>query len=201
MKRVGFFGGSFDPIHHGHVFLAIQFMEMGLVDEVLFCPANCSPYKKEIPPASSGLHRLEMIRLAIRDIPNFSVTDEEILRSDISYTVDTLRSIKKKNTDVSFRMILAEDTLLRFDEWKEVDDLVRLAPPLIGGKGDDFSSYVKNFPPFLLEILKTNFYKLKKLDVSSTDVRARIQKKMYCGHLTFAKVLDYIYAYKLYSLR
>jgi nicotinate-nucleotide adenylyltransferase len=78
MKKIGFFGGSFDPIHLGHLNLAVQLLESGAVDEILFCPAYCSPFKIGRPPEVSGFHRLEMIRRVISDIPQFKVSSLEI---------------------------------------------------------------------------------------------------------------------------
>jgi len=166
MKKVGFFGGSFDPIHFGHLQLAVELLESGL-DEILFCPAYCSPFKIKEPPIE-GRHRLEMIRRAIFEIPNCRVTAIELERKEPSFTVDTLRML---NHDVQYRLILTEESAKHLDKWKEPEEIVRMAPPIIGKR---------IFP------------------ISSTEIRARLKKKLYCGHLVPKVALDYIEEHELY---
>lgn len=94
-KRIGIFGGSFDPIHFGHLNLAIELMESHHLDEVWCIPAPQSPHKMEQPPVSF-LHRKAMLALAIRDIPQFQLKDLEGHRPPPSYTVDTVKEILAK---------------------------------------------------------------------------------------------------------
>ncbi len=169
MKKVGFFGGSFDPIHFGHIALALRLLEAHQLDEILFCPAFCSPFKLDRPPLAQAEHRLAMLKLAL-DHPKFQICPLEIERGGPSYTIDTLRILKKEGT--CFRLLLSEEAALYLDRWKDSEELVRLSPPLIGPR---------------------------ERDISSTDIRARLKKKLYCGHLIPAKALDYIYAHRLYS--
>lgn len=169
MKNVGFFGGSFDPIHFGHISLAVQLMEAHQLDEVLFCPAFCSPFKIETPPRASPKDRLQMLKLAL-DFPAFKICTLELDRKGPSYTIDTIRELKEEG--VKLRLLLSDEAAQYLHRWKETEQLVKIAPPLIGPR---------------------------ELKISSTEVRARLKKKNYCGHLVPAKALDYIHSHGLYS--
>jgi nicotinate-nucleotide adenylyltransferase len=186
-KTVGFFGGTFDPIHFGHINLAIQLMEIHRLDEVLFSPAYCSPFKTEAPPIASPAHRLEMVRLGLEEIPHFKVEDYEVERGEISFTIDTLRALQEEMGDeVAFRLLLSDDMGLHLNKWKSYKELIRLAPPLIGGR-----SLSKKTAG--LEVTPT-----KRFEISSTEIRFRLKKGLYCGHLVPDKVLRYIKTNGLY---
>src|SRR5262245_48826648 len=132
-KTIGFYGGTFDPIHFGHINLAVQLLEIHRLDEVLFCPAYCSPLKTAAPPHASGQHRFEMVRVALEEVPHFRITSYEVDRNDPSFTIDTLRMIQGEGRgEMKFRLLLSEEAATHFDQWKDFRDLIRLAPPLIG---------------------------------------------------------------------
>ncbi len=95
MRKIGFLGGTFDPIHIGHINLAIELSEAHHLSEVLFCPSFCSPFKTAFPPKANPLHRAAMVRAAIQDIPSFRYISLEIEKSGVSYTIDTLRRLKE----------------------------------------------------------------------------------------------------------
>ena len=102
MKKVGFFGGTFDPIHFGHINLALQLKEILALDEVLICPANISPQKSELPPVASPKDRLNMISIMIEGIEGFRLLDMEIQRKGISYTIDSVRFILSKKLVIEY---------------------------------------------------------------------------------------------------
>lgn len=194
MKKVGFFIGTFDPVHNGHISLAIQMSEIYRLDEVIFCPAFCSPFKKNRPPTAPGDQRFQMIQAAIAEIPHFSVTDREIRRDKIVFTVDLVKEILNEKKDLQLHLIISEDILNGLPQWKDAEELIRLAPPLIGSR----LASPRNIPPDLKEKLKKVFTQTKMMDISSTEVRERLKKDLYCGHLVPAKVLDYIRVHQLY---
>lgn len=167
-KTIGFFGGSFDPIHFGHISLAVELLEAHRLDEILFCPAFCSPFKTATPPIASPQHRLAILKLAL-DHPQFKITTLELDRAGCSYTIDTIKALQTGG--IQFRLILSDEAAAHLDQWKETEELIRLAPPLIGPR---------------------------KIDISSTEIRARLKKKLYCGHLVPAKALEYIQRHQLY---
>jgi len=182
MKKIGVFGGTFDPVHFGHLNLAINIMEECVLDEVLFVPASVSPFKEDSPPKALAEHRKEMLRLAIGPIKQFQVLDWELKSGGPVFTIDTVRKLAK-DPSLQLHLILGEDHLASLHRWKEAEELVRLAPPLIGARGKSGEKTIK-IPSF---------------DISSTQVRDRLSQKKYCGHLVPAAVLEYINKNKLYE--
>lgn len=170
MTKIGFFGGSFDPIHFGHLDLAIQMLEEHRLDEILFCPNFCSPFKMDRPPIAPAHDRWEMLKAVLADIPQFRATSVEIEQKRACFTVETLRMLQTPN--IHYRLILSQETASSFSQWKDPDEIERLAPLLIG---------MRNFP------------------ISSTEIRRRLNKKLYCGHLVPEKALYYIHKHALYS--
>ena len=192
-KVVGFFGGSFDPIHLGHLNLAMALMERGKLNEVWFCPACISPHKTEVLTTESK-HRLKMVELAVSDISSFKVLDDEIMRSGPSYTFDTLESLTSQHPDIQFRLLLGEDSLLEFDDWHRVKELVEMAPPLVGSR-HGVNAFVSDL---VRKILDNSMVRTPIIEISSTEIRERLMKGLYCGHLLPKKILDYIYQNRLY---
>lgn len=168
MKLVGFFGGTFDPLHFGHVGLAVRLLEMYHLDEILFCPAFCSPFKVDRQPLASPSQRLEILQVAL-DHPKFKISTLEIEEGGVSYTIDTLKKLQRPGVDL--RLLLSEEAAEHFNLWKSPEEIVKIAPLLIGKR---------DFP------------------ISSTEIRARLQKNLYCAHLVPAKALDYIKKNRLY---
>jgi len=199
MKKIGFFGGTFDPIHFGHINLALQLSEKHHLDEVLFCIAARSPFKKNRPPAAEAKHRLAMTRLAIQDIPGFKVSEIELQRSGISYTIDSLRSLRAEfergHEAVQLYILLSDESLENFHLWKNAEEIVQLAAPLVGFRTISHekipASPVKG--ALLKGLTLTN-----RFEISSTQIRSRLKKGLYCRHLMPFKTLDYIHKHRLY---
>lgn len=196
MKKIGYYGGSFDPIHFGHINLALEMAEIHGLDSVLFCPANINPHKqRDLIPVTSS-QRLKMVELAIEDIPHFKCIDLEIKRGGISYTVDTLKELKSKFKEDQLFLILGLDSAIDFPNWKNPDEILTLATPLIGCREtNQENSDLCNH----LNLLKKNLTNTSLLDISSTEIRQRISQGKYIRHLVPSKVVDYIYENQLYS--
>lgn len=189
---MGIYGGSFDPIHLGHLNLSIELLERCKLDEVLFCPVFCSPFKMDRPPVASPHHRLEMLRLALQEIPQFKVTSIEIDRAGSSFTVDTLRSLA--SPQIQYRLLLSEETAAHLHLWKEPLEILRLAPPIIGTRsGGELLASSPLKKQLLPELVSTPLF-----DIQSTHLRERLYQKLYCGHLIPHKALDYIQKNQLY---
>lgn len=177
---IGFFGGTFDPIHLGHLNLAIQLKEAAKLKEIWFCPAFCSPFKKDslTPPQD----RLNMLKLTLEGAPGLKVIEDEIVKEGPSYTIDTIRKLMKE-TGHTFRLILGEDQIENFSKWKEAEELKKLAPPLFGKRGVSQNSQALSIPLF---------------DVSATEVRNRVKAGQWIGHLVPTQVSHYIHKKGLY---
>lgn len=198
MKKLGFFGGTFDPIHFGHLNLAIQIQEAHQLDEVFFCPTSLSPHKLQEQPAVSKEHRLAMTHLAIAPIKSFTLIDWELDQEGPSYTIDTIHELKKKYPDDQIHLILGEDSLKGLSSWKEAETLLKLAPPLIGTRSIGKKWNLSAFSREVKEKILQGCTPIAVMDISSTVIRSRLLEEKYCGHLIPFKVLDYIYQNELY---
>ncbi|MCC6127990.1 MAG: nicotinate (nicotinamide) nucleotide adenylyltransferase [Chlamydiae bacterium] len=194
MKKIGFYGGTFDPIHFGHLFLAIQLAEAKRLDEVWICPAFCSPFKQGVLPKASAEHRLEMVRLAVEEIPNFKVLSSEVENKKISYTIDTLRDLPTAH----YHLLLSEESASEFMKWKEPGEIARIAPPLIGCREIPQHIDFQRDDWRKISFLQEGLVLTKRMEISSTEIRGRLKNKLYSGHLLPAKALDYIRRHQLY---
>lgn len=196
-KKIGFFGGTFDPPHFGHLNLAIEMQERKGLDEVLFSPAYLSPFKQNRPPIPDPIHRLKMVELMIKDIPSFKVVDWEIRRQAPSYTIDILEFLIRGNPQSEICLLLGGDALEGFEKWHRVEDIVRLVPLLIGSRLHG-QSPIASGNSLVLQALEQGMVKTRIMEISATDLRNRLEKKLYCGHLLPKEVLDYIKQFDLY---
>ena len=196
-EKVGVFGGSFDPIHFGHINLVLQLYEKKLIDKIIFIPAHCSPFKVDKPPKADGEHRINMLKLALKELNFASIDDIEIKRDGVSYTIDTLQVLKEKFTHL--HLITAQDVACEIHKWKDYQNLIEIAPLIVGkreGNLPDLTGMDEN----LKNMINNNLIPIKNMEISSTDIRERLKNSLYCSHLIPAKVLDYIYQHKLYCL-
>jgi len=193
--KIGFFGGTFDPIHLGHLSIAVNLKEARQLDQVWFCPAAQNPFKEENGGAPIG-HRLAMARLATADCPFIRVIDAEARREGPSYTIDTLKQLQEEHPDHQFFILLGEDSLEGFEHWKSAEELVRTFPVYTGTR------CVQQKPKFKNKVIEKELTRgltpLPRFDISATEVRDRLKKKAFCGHLMDQEVLDYITKYGLY---
>jgi nicotinate-nucleotide adenylyltransferase len=203
MKKIGFFGGSFDPIHFGHLNLAISMLEKHRLDQVLFCPASVSPFKGTMPPHASQEHRREMVRLAIAPFPQFQLLEWELEKEGPSYTIDTIKALihrsKEEMSPIQLHLLLGEDALTRLHLWKEIEELIALAPPYIGSRIGTHPLTMPSLSDSALEILSQGITPIPLIEISSTDIRERLSQKKTCRHLVPTNVLDMIERDRLYS--
>ncbi len=183
-RRLGILGGSFNPIHHGHLILARAAREDLMLDRVIFIPANLSPHKTETCPAT-GADRLAMIRLAIADEPDFEADDIELRRPPPSFTVDTLRELRALNPDAGFVLLIGADHVAGFGSWREPDEIRRLARIAVLSRNDGTA------PPEWPVVRRS-------IGISSTDIRIRVAAGRSIRYLTPDSVCDYIAERSLY---
>lgn len=200
-KHVGIYGGTFDPIHFGHLNAAIEIMEYHQLDEVWFCPAKINPHKINTLSASAH-HRLQMLEFALEDLPNFGIIPNEIQREGPSFTIDTLQELRKeelKETYPSqFFLILGEDSIPDFFHWREPKEIIKIAPPLIARRFLDNKPLELQGDTEICEALRKGLTPTHVLEISASRVRERVRNGLYIRHLVPAKVVDYIYENGLY---
>jgi nicotinate-nucleotide adenylyltransferase len=203
-RKIGLLGGTFDPFHFGHINLGLELQEKHALDEVLVCPAAASPFKTGQTTHASGQERLHIARLAVEGLKDWRVIDWEVQRGAPSYTIDTVLAIhkeaEKNKENVLVYLLLGQDILDKFSEWKEVEKLLMLASPLIGVREAEKISPGSSLAlsPSLKKICQAGMTPTRILEISSTLVRDRLKRKLYCGHLVPAKILDFIYHHQLY---
>lgn len=189
--RIGILGGTFDPIHEGHLALARAAVEQLKLDRLIFVPAHQHPFQsKEHNTVASPEARFEMVKLAVIGELRFEVSDCEIKRKGVSYTVDTLRAFRAQHPrpDELF-FVTGGDWGKSLDQWKDIDAIFTLAHFVVA-KRPGFDT--KNLPKGV-ELLD-----FVPLDISSTRVRSRLQKGIPVTALVPVKVLDYIREHQSY---
>lgn len=191
MSKVGIFGGTFDPIHHGHLITAQSVKETRELDKIIFMPAYISPHKQHAK-ASSAQNRLNMLKLALDDIPFFEYSDYEIKQHTISYTIDTLREFKNYYEEID--LIIGYDNIFQFHTWKEPDEILKLANVVVLKRK---SSHPFDFVDKYVEA--ATFVQTRGIEISATDIRNRVHADLPIYYLVPEKVLTYIYQNKLYK--
>lgn len=192
MKKYGIFGGSFNPIHYGHLMICEYIKEEMGLDKVIFIPTGNPPHK-EI--GVSAEDRYEMVRLAISSNPDFEISDIETTRVKLSYTVDTIRELKKIYKEEKLYFLIGLDSLFQLKTWKKIGDLsqeIEFVVALRPGYID--KEEINREIDFLRENFgtKINLIKTPLYEISSTDLRDRIHEGKSLRYLIPKKVLDYI---------
>lgn len=193
---IAIFGGTFDPIHFGHLLVAEQAYKRFDLENIIFMPAGSPPHKDN-QKLTSAKYRFEMIRLAIRDNQHFSCSNWELKQSKTSYTVDTLRYFEKQGLkDIYF--IIGADSLLDIKKWKEPEYLLENANFIVAKR----PSYVitKEFENSFLTSYKDNIYIMESvlIDISSTRIRYNIKEGKSIRYMTPISVIKYIRMNKIY---
>ena len=192
MQNVGIFGGSFDPVHLGHLLVAQAAIEELALDRLFFVPAAHSPFKPENQPAPGAL-RLRLLRLALAGQTRCEIDDQEIRRGGISYTVDTLRGYAEKFPGARLFYLIGADNAAKLNEWREPSALAGLAEfvavPRPGGGPVVFP------PPFRGHALKGFPF-----GVSSSQIRARLRAGLPVDGLTPPAVTEALLAADVYRL-
>ncbi|OYW20904.1 MAG: nicotinic acid mononucleotide adenylyltransferase [Planctomycetales bacterium 12-60-4] len=169
--RIGFFGGTFDPVHLGHLVLAEQCREQAKLDEVWFAPAAMPPHKTR-QDITDGLHRLKMLEYAIAGHEHFRVTSIELDRTGPSFTVDTLTVLKEQHAHVDWSLMIGADSLRDFHSWREPERIVEMARIVAVNRGGDPTPDVNSFRSQFGDCV--SLVEIPGLQISATDLRARV---------------------------
>ncbi len=191
MSKVGIFGGTFDPIHHGHLITAQSVKEIRALDKIIFIPSFISPHKADVNSASPE-HRMNMLKLAVKGIDFFEVSDYEIKKEGISYTIDTLKEFKKKYDELEF--IIGYDNIFKFNTWKNPDEIMKTTKILVLKRKSSLP------PPHEDKYVKSAlFVETRGIEISATDIREKVTQGMPIHYLVPEKVKEYIYSFNLYK--
>ncbi|MFZ1291070.1 MAG: nicotinate-nucleotide adenylyltransferase [Melioribacteraceae bacterium] len=191
METIGIFGGTFDPIHFGHLITAQTLLEKRNLSKIIFVPSYISPHKINYN-YSDPIHRLEMTKLATESNPNFEVSDFEINRDEISYSYNTLLEFSK--TYKNMELIIGFDNLVTFDTWHKPDEIIKLAKLVVLKR--TYDKEIKSAHKFFGE---AEFINTPTIEISSTEIRNRISKKLNVEYLLPCSVFNYIKNNNLYS--
>jgi nicotinate-nucleotide adenylyltransferase len=192
-RKIGILGGTFDPIHLGHLVLAEQVKEKLQLDQVIFMPSASPPHKTK-RKLSSAKDRFQMTKLALENNPTFLVSDIELNRGGLSYTVDTLKQLKKQYPDSEIYFLTGSDVLNEIQTWKDPEQIYKLVKVVIAIRpGFDSFDSKNHFAK------KSIIVPITGIDISSTQIRERVKKKQSIKYLVPAKVEEYIKKKKLYQ--
>lgn len=198
MERIGLMGGSFNPIHIGHVNMARAALAGGYVSRVIFLPSGNPPHKH------AGLadkeDRYRMTRLAIKGEANMSVSREEIDREGVIYTVDTLARLKKTLPQAQMEYLIGADTVHQLRTWRRIDEVIRLCGFLVMMRpGEDEAETLAAMRAWRERGARMTLMAGRLEDVSSSEIRARLLAGDNAKELLPQAVADYIHAHRLYE--
>lgn len=188
VKRVGLFGGSFDPVHNGHLAVADYLTANDLVDEVVFVPVGL-PWQKAKPVASAA-DRKSMLELSISKTPKFKFSSLEIDRPGVSYTIDTVEELLKKAPQDEIYLVLGADAANSIPTWHRVEELVNRVKLLIIAREQQAVTNLE---------IDFQFVNMPLVDVSSSMVRKLVSQGLSISHLVPKEVASYISGHKLYQ--
>jgi nicotinate-nucleotide adenylyltransferase len=188
--RIGILGGTFDPPHHGHLLAAGDAFEALELDRLVFMPTAVQPLKAGRDAAPAG-DRLEMIRRLVGDDPRFEVSEVEIARGGLSYTVDTLRTLTAEWPGADLFWLVGADVPKSFAKWREPERIVELATIVVLQRTDQ--------TPDLSRMPGTpRFIRTRRIDISSTEIRERVRSGKSIRGFVPESVAAYIAAHRLY---
>jgi len=195
--KLGIFGGTFNPIHLGHLLIAQDALETFGLSRVLFLPSARPPHKTPGYLADAN-HRLAMVRLAIRDNSGFFASDMEIRRGGKSYTIDTVRALQHQYPRTGLYLVIGSDSLNDLHNWREATQLIRLCKIIAvqrpGEKEFRFNrKRLRGFQPLKLSA--------HPFEISSSEIRERFRRKKSNRYLLPEAVARYVAKHKLYRRR
>ena len=200
MPEIGLMGGSFNPIHCGHVALARAALESGRVERVLFLPTGNPPHKKE--GLADKFDRLRMVELAVEHEAGMAVCREEIDRDGEIYTVDTLAALKRKMPDCTLTYLIGADTLRALGTWRRVETVIERCKFLVMMReGETREEVIRLAGLWTQRGAQIDFLDARKMDISSTQIREQIQKGLPFERLVPQAVADYIHEHGLYGAK
>lgn len=191
MKAVGIYGGTFDPIHLGHLITAQAVKEIRDLSKIIFVPNYISPHKTDVK-SSAPTDRLKMLKLAVDYNSDFEVSDFEILKEGISFTIDTLKELKKEYENIE--LIIGYDNLLSFESWHNPDEIIKIVKLIVLKRNVEEKSAGEN-----KYFKHAVFVDAPVIDITATVIRDRVKENLPIDFLVPPRVNKYIFENRLYS--
>ncbi len=196
--KIAILGGTFDPIHNGHLHIAKLAADAFAIDKVLFIPTGHPPHKA--CPFANGRHRLHMTQLAIESDPRFAVSDLEVFRDGTTYTIDTLRALHEDFHQVHWHYIIGADTLAVLDSWREFDQVCKMCSFIVALRpGNKIREVELNIARLMKYGADIHVLDAFGPDISSTTIRSRAAQGESLAGMVPEKVADYIDQYHFYQ--
>ncbi len=202
---IGIFGGTFDPIHYGHLRIALEVLQAHQLSQVRFIPLNIAVHRKQ-PETPQNL-RLQMLKKAIVDVAEFSIDERELIRNKPSYSIDTLKSLATDFPHHSFCLMMGMDSFNTFSEWKQPDEILQYCHLMVMSRPDStlvkahpYQSHITNRKQALKETKAGYIFiqQVSALSISSTQIRQSVQKKEIPHYLLPPACIKIIKANNLY---
>lgn len=199
-RKVGIMGGTFDPIHVGHLILGESAYHQFQLDEVLFMPSGNPPHKQNRKGRATLAQRIEMVRLAIEENDHFSLSLEEAHEEGYTYTRETLERLTAEHPDTEYYFIMGADSLFSFGEWREPDRIAQLATLVVATRDHVDDAALDRAIEHLKECYQANILKLStpNIDISSQMLREWVAKGRPVRYYIPERVIRYIEDTKLY---
>jgi nicotinate-nucleotide adenylyltransferase len=192
--KIGILGGTFDPPHLGHLIVAEHVRDRLGLDKIMFVPAVIPPHKRQRPDITPPELRLEMVRQAIAGNPAFDVSDIEIRRGGLSFTVDTLKELRTQYpTDVLY-LLIGMDNVRDFNTWKDPEMIKRIARVVVMTRPG-----YKTDPELHLDTKALNVCDVPEIGISSREIRNRVKHGHSVRYMVPTAVLDYVVENRLYQ--
>ena len=200
MTRIGILGGTFDPIHLGHIQMAEEAYRQADLDQVLFLPSKIPPHKRD-RNITAEFHRATMIKLAIQDKSQFVYSDFELQREGITYTADTLRMLQEQNPGHIYYFILGGDSLFQLETWYRPEEIMSRVKILAISRYDISQEQVRVRAEWLAQNYQARIQivEMSRMDISSSDIRDRVRKGKTLQGMVPDEVEQYIHKYSLYQ--
>ena len=194
IRRLGVFGGAFDPPHVAHVALAQAALEQLQLDELRIFPTGLAWHRSQQLTAPE--HRLALARIAFGHLPRAVIDDREMRRAGPTYTVDTLRELKAEQPQAELLLVIGEDQAVSLTSWREWQEIVRIAVICVAGRALDGS---REAPSGLPTQAQVRLVRLPSMPESATEVRDRVARGEGIAHLVAPGVASYIEQHHLYQ--
>jgi nicotinate-nucleotide adenylyltransferase len=189
-KKIAIFGGSFNPIHLGHLLTGLEVIEKLKYDYIVYIPANIPAHKKEYNIESSK-RRFDMVKMAVKSCDKFLASDVEIKRGGVSFTIDTVCQLKEiYQTKYKFGIIFGDDLLDELESWKDFGNLVKIS---------DLICLTRNKNKIKKPKIRINYLNNRVVEMSSTEIRNRVKNKLNIDFMVTNEVKKYIIKNKLFS--